>query len=93
MDYVYRNTATPAAFVPLPNLQQVPADVVKILRSRAALENELVMENGLPVLIPDSQAAPSSARESSEALMLTKLAPTELEIPQIIMPAPAPDRP
>ena len=27
VDYVYRNTANPAAFVPLPNLQQVPADV------------------------------------------------------------------
>jgi hypothetical protein len=27
VDYVYRNTASPAAFVPLTNLQQVPADV------------------------------------------------------------------
>lgn len=27
VDYLYRNTATPAAFVPLANLQQVPADV------------------------------------------------------------------
>jgi len=68
--------------------KQVPADVVKILRSRAALENELVMENGLPVLIPDSQASPSSARESSEALMLTKLAPHEQDIPEIVLPAP-----
>ena len=67
--------------------KQVPADVVKILRSRAALENELVMENGLPVLIPESQASPGS-RESSEALMLTKLAPapTDAEVPRILMP-------
>ena len=27
VDYVYRNTASPAAFVPMANLQQVPADV------------------------------------------------------------------
>ncbi len=58
--------------------RQVPADVVRILRSRAALETEVVSElDGLPVLIPDSQAVPSSSgREPSEALVLTKLAPT-----------------
>jgi hypothetical protein len=30
VDYVYRNTATPAAFVPLPSLQAVPTDVATI---------------------------------------------------------------
>jgi hypothetical protein len=30
VDYVYRNTANPAAFVALPNLQQVPSDVAMV---------------------------------------------------------------
>ena len=32
VDYVYRNTANPAAFVALPNQQQVPADAATALR-------------------------------------------------------------
>lgn len=65
--------------------RQVPADVVKILRSRAALEGAagrdleaLKLDDGLPV---ESQPSPKSSRETSEALVLTKLAPTLGPIP------------
>ncbi len=57
--------------------KQVPADLVRMLRSRAALEPEVVreLEGGLPVLIAES--VPSSVgRDMSEALVLTKLAPS-----------------
>ena len=57
--------------------KQVPADLVRMLRSRAALETEVVghLEGGLPVLIAES--VPSSVgRDTSEALVLTKLAPS-----------------
>ncbi len=68
-----RGDAEPVSLV----TKQVPADVVKILRSRAALESEVVRElAGDAPTAHGPESLPVSSQAKSEALVLTKLAGT-----------------